>query len=146
MAEIPLTPEQEEEQTKQFLRTNGPKPGIFAPDQAVVSLLASRSDLGDLERNFYLTQSTQGKQNDYIINQIHGLKLVSATIHRRLEEGEKRFTNIESCLAVFTELRNNYLNKKKMRWKVILGALTLFILPFLSIFMSEVCKHFLKWP
>ena len=138
-----LTTEQDEESTRQFLKTNGPPPGIFAPDASLEPLLEGK---GELEKRFYRSQSTQGKQNDYLISQGSGFKAALRSVHSRLEDGEARFIGIEGKLQVFDTLREKYLNRRKMIRNITVAVVSLFFLPFLSVLAVEVVKRLLHWP
>ena len=149
MSDTALTPEQNEEQTKQYLKTNGPPPGAFAPDPSLEPLLEGKSEL---EKLFYRSQSTGLKQGDWVIREIAGLKSAHRTIHQKMNEidnqfasGEKRFQNIDATLAVFTAIRDQWLTRKAVRAKIAIGLITLLVFPFLSLFLVEVAKRLLHW-
>lgn len=131
-----------EANTEQFLKTNGPAPGYFAPDPSLEPLLDGKSEL---EKRFYRSQSTQGKQNDYIISQIQGLKMVARTTHDRLSDGEQRFIKIEATLDAFTKLREVFLNKSALRRKLFFGCLAFFGTIIAGPLVVELVKHWMHW-
>ena len=132
----------DESQTEQFLKTNGPAPGYFAPDPSLEPLLEGKSEL---EKRFYRSQSTQGKQNDYIISQVQGLKIAARTTHGRLLDGELRFTKIESTLETFVQLRQDWLDKKGLRRKIFFGAMAFIATVIAGPLVVELVKHWLHW-
>jgi hypothetical protein len=145
----PLTTEQNDEQTRQYLKTNGPPPGAFAPDVPAWVL----EGLTQKEKYMMEMISTGAKQNEWLIHEVSGLKSAHRTIHSKMEQinnqfaaGEKRFQGIDSTLAPFTALRDKWLNRKALRNRTIMGLVSLLILPFFSLLLVEVAKHFLHWP
>lgn len=136
---IPM-PEQEA-QTVAYLKTNGPPEGAFKPDVPEYALE------GASKRDRYLLEmvSILAKQNEWQIKEIVGLKGAHRIIHRRLEDGEKRFDAIEQTMAFFVHLKEKWLSRRKTVRNVVIGLFTLFLLPFLSLFMVEVMKRILHW-
>jgi hypothetical protein len=134
-------PEQEA-QTAAYLKTNGPQEGAFDMSPEEELLLFGKTDF----EKAVLRSSIKGtKQNAWMIQQIIGLKGAHRVIHNRLAEGDGRFARIDATLDVFTKLRDKWLTRKKVVRNVLLGIFTLFLLPFLSLFMVEVVKRLLHW-
>jgi hypothetical protein len=126
-----LSSQQAETQTDQFLKTDGPPVGYFAPDPSLEPLLVGKTDL---EKRFYRSQSTQGKQNDYIISQVQGLKVVSKVSHDRLASVESRVATIESIASIFTRGRKGLLYIFGFIATVIAGPL-----------LADFLKHVFHW-
>lgn len=142
------TDAEHERQTEAFFKTDGPKPGVFA-STIPQSLLDGQPKA--IQELMNLT-SVISKQNEYQIEQIEGLKSAHKTIaHRmntmddRLREGEKRFSNIDATLDIFTKLREAYLKRRFVRTKIAMGclgfALTVIGGPLLVAWIS----HHYKW-
>lgn len=145
---VPLSSEQIDEQTRQYLGTDGPPPDTFKPDVPECLL----EGLTPKEKYTMEMLSIGAKQNGWLIHEVKGLKSAHRTIHSKMEEidnqfsaGEKRFQNIDSTLAVFTAIRDQWLSRKHLRAKIIIGLFTLLIFPFLSLFLVEVAKRLLHW-
>ena len=132
----------EDAETTLFLNTNGPPDGAFR--QVIPAhLLEGKSES---EKWLYEMVGVSAKQNEWLIRQVSGLKLAHKTIHRKMDEGVEHFKKIDETLDVFTKIRDAWLTRKKMVRNILLGALTLVILPFIGLFGVEVAKHFLHWP
>jgi hypothetical protein len=153
-------PDQEAE-TEIYLKSNGPPAGSFELSDQEELLLDGKTEF---EKVVLKSSLKSNKQNAWLIAQVVGLKGAHRVIHTRLKEGDEqfartdrliaqrladeneRFAKIEETLHIFMELRNRWLSHKKIVRHVIVGLVTLFILPFLSLLMVEVMKHFLHWP
>lgn len=132
---------QDDVQTEHFLQTNGPEPGAFAPD-IPEPLLAQASEI---EKFLLRKASKTDKQNDWLIKETIGLKGAHRSIRTRLGESDRRFANIDATLDVFTKLRDGWLTRRKFLRNAVIGLFTLLILPFFSLLLVEVIKHFLHW-
>jgi hypothetical protein len=141
---MPDTPDisAQEGQTDRFLKTDGPAPGAFDLNDDEKYLLHGKTDF---EKKILESVLKSNKQNDWIVRETVGLKGAHRVIHTRLAEGDKRFETIEKSLAVFTELREKWLTRKKYRQRILIGALTLLILPFIGSLTVEWLKHIFDW-
>ena len=153
--EIP-TPDEDDEQTRIFLRTNGPEEGEFEPN-IPPGLLKGKSE----SEKWMIEKTDTGiKQNGWLIKQVVGLKGAIRAQQRRTEQvkieikaelkaelaaGVARFQTIESKLEPLANLWDKWLGSKKVVRHLIFGLLSLFLLPFLALFMVELLKHWLGW-
>jgi hypothetical protein len=147
-----LTPEQDEEQTQIFLRTNGPSPREFEPSIPAALLH------GKTESEKWLLEKTDVgiKQNNWLVRQVVGLKAALRVQQRRTEQVKKdlalelaagvtRFEGIEKKLEPVATLWNKWLTRKKVVRHITLTIIGLFLLPFLALFAVEWLKHWLGW-
>lgn len=141
-------PAVEEEQTRIYLATNGPRPGAFEPN-IPPELLQGK---GKGEVWLYEKVDSGDKKNDWQIREIIGLKGAHRQLHSahqeinsRLERGDERFEQIEKTTRWIEELRTSWKSRRKMFRNVLIGVLTLFLLPFLSVFAEDLLKRWLGW-
>ena len=110
--------------TESFLKTDGPKTGAFASTIPAFLLEGQPPAIKEL---LNLT-SVSTKQNEYVIEQVEGLKTAHKTMahhmkdmDRRLQEGELRFANIDKTLKIFTDIHAAWLAKRLIKTKIALG-------------------------
>jgi len=151
--------------TALFLKTNGPPPEVMTPS-IPPHLLAGKSPS---EVWLYEKIDVAGKQNNWLISQVSGLKAAHRTIHAKMEDVESQaaenrtamerlapclncatetrehLQKIDGTLKVFTELRDRWLNKRKLMRNALAAVATLTLLPAVGMFVVELLKHWLKW-
>ena len=128
------TPEEDEAQTEIFLNSNGPDDGEFDP-VIPPELLSGKSKS---EKWLYEQTDKSIRQNNYLIRQVTGLKRAHRVEHLR-------FQSLSQKIEPLHNLWNKWLTGKKFVRNAFLALLTLFLLPFLALFMVEVVKHWLGW-
>lgn len=131
----------DEAQTERYLKTNGPPPDAFKPNVPDYALE------GASKREKYLLEMTSvaSRQNEWLIKETVGLKGAHRMIHSRLAEGDKRFEMLETQAAAFSVFRDKWLTGKKLAINIVLGLLTLVLLPALAMIAVEWIKHSLNW-
>ena len=135
------TARNEDDSTNQYLKTNGPPPSAFTPDVPAYVL----DGMTKKERWLHEMVSIGNKQNGWLIEEVKGLKGAHRVIHRRLDEGQKRFEEIDKTLDVFIKLHDRYLSRRATIRNVFIGLATLLILPFLATLTVEWIKHIAGW-
>ena len=162
----PMQTYREGETTEKFLKTNGPPSDVFKPDPWVEALV---EDLPQDQKILHRSVAVIMKQLGWIIPELSGLKSAHRTIHEKMEASEKHFDHVDSelqrlapCLAcaeltknrlekidatldVFTQLRDRWLDRKKMTRNIIIAIASLFLLPFFAGLGIELVKHVLHW-
>ena len=157
----------DEVKTEIFLRTNGPSKGAFDPSPELLRLLEGK----DASEKFLLLQSnTHTKQNEWLINQIIGLKGAHRSLHEQLlaednrsvkietevkahlqkveaeavlkcqvctDANQREFSQIKKTLQIFTDMREKYLDRKKLVRHVLWIVLSLLLIPATGIFIGE---------
>jgi hypothetical protein len=104
-----------DQQTAVFLRSNGPPEGAFKPD-IPPHLLHGKSES---EIWLYEMVGISTKQNEWLINQVIGLKGAHRTINQRLAEGEKRFEKIEQSIQDASLVAVQTVNAANFKFKQI---------------------------
>lgn len=136
-----ITMADQEDSTARYLRTNGPPPGAFEPDVPHYAME------GSTEREKYLLEmaSKGDKQNRWVINEIIGLKGAHRVIHARLEDGDKKISELETVASIVKDWRAKWLTGKRKARNIIIAIITIALLPSLGIFIEDAIKHFLHW-
>ncbi len=136
-----ITMADQDAQTERYLKTNGPPAGAFEPDVPHYALA------GASERETYLLEmaSKADKQNRWLINEVVGLKGAHRVIHTRLNDGDKKFDDLESLAATVRDWHAKWLTGKRVVRNIVIAILTICLGPAIGIFLEDMVKHFLHW-
>ena len=130
MSDKILSEQQNQLQTQEFLKTNGPSDGQFDPPPHFLRLLEGKSEA---DKTLHISTYRQEAKIDYAISNIVGVKKAHRLLHTQVQ-------GIVEDVAPWKHARATWITGKKFSFMLIAGIVTLAILPAVGVLISDVLK------